>query len=191
MVVIDFMGYARKMPTKKMKLKSFGDLMKCLISKFKSLAETCTRVDIVFDLYRENSIKSHERKRRSTKSCIATSVSHHDQPLPVDIDAFWALSHNKVSFQQFLIKWVLETQDIPNLYLGGANEADETSCIHLNVRSTEQEPLLKRNLEEADDRMFFHISHGVKVGKIHSVAIASPDTDVFVCSLYHCHINAV
>ena len=162
--------------------------MKCLISKFKNLAETCARMDIVFDLYRENSIKAHERNGRSTKVGIATNVSHPDQPLPVDIDAFWSFSHNKVSFQQFFIKWVLETQtDITNLYLGGAHESDEMSCIHLKCGSTEQEPLLKCNLEEADDRMFFHVSHGVKVDKIRSVVIASPDTDVFVCSLYDCH----
>ena len=34
--------------------------------------------------------------------------------------------------------------------------------------------------EEADDRIIFHLSHSVKVGKFKSIAIASPDTDVFV-----------
>ena len=182
MVVIDFMGYANKMPTKKMKLKTFGDLMTCLISKFKNLAETCTRVDIVFNLYHENSINAHERNRQCTKSGITTIVSHSDQPLPIDIDALWSLSQNNVSFQQFSIKWVLETQkNINNLYLGGAHEDDETSCIHLKHGSAEQETLLKCNLEEADDRIFFHVR------KICSVPIAFPDTDILVCSLYHYH----
>ena len=31
----------------------------------------------------------------------------------------------------------------------------------------------------------FHLRHGVKVCKFKSIIIASPDTDVFVCSIHH------
>ena len=31
----------------------------------------------------------------------------------------------------------------------------------------------------------FHVNHAVKVPKYRSVVVASPDTDVFVCSIHH------
>ena len=31
----------------------------------------------------------------------------------------------------------------------------------------------------------FHLNHIVKVAKYHMVAVASPDTDVFVCAIHH------
>ena len=43
----------------------FNDLVKNLGSTFPSVSPTCTRIDIVFDLYKEKSIKSNERDRRS------------------------------------------------------------------------------------------------------------------------------
>ena len=47
------------------------------------------------------------------------------------------------------------------------------------------EPLLKCSHEEADDRILFHLSQGVKIGKFCNVIIDSPDTDVLVSSIYH------
>ena len=98
MVIIDFMGYARKVPTKKLKLKTFSDLAAQLWSTFQGLSRTCIRTDIVFDLYRESSIKGSERKRRSKTAGIYTTVAKGDLPLPVEFDKFWSLSSNKVSF---------------------------------------------------------------------------------------------
>ena len=57
-------------------------------------------MDITFDLYRENSIKSYERYRRSKVKGIATDIYQLDQPLPVKMNKFWPLPVNKVSFQQ-------------------------------------------------------------------------------------------
>ena len=39
--------------------------------------------------------------------------------------------------------------------------------------------------EEADDRIMFHLNDIVKISKFCSIVIASPDTDIFVCSLHH------
>ena len=72
---IDFMGYARKVPV----------LVKNLGSTFRPLSATCTRMDIVFDLSKEKSVKSYERHRRSNGKC---NVSTLDQPLPVEMKKF-------------------------------------------------------------------------------------------------------
>ena len=103
------MGYARKVPVTKLKLKTFHDLVKNLGSTSRSLSATCTRIDIVFDLLKEKSIKSHERNRRSDGKGILTNVCTLDQPLLIEMKKFWALSDNKVSFQQILIKWMKES----------------------------------------------------------------------------------
>ena len=47
------------------------------------------------------------------------------------------------------------------------------------------ETLLECTHEEADDRIFFHANHAIKVGKYSSVVIASPDTDIFVAATHH------
>ena len=151
MVIIDFMGYARKMPTKKLKLKTFSDLAAQLWSTFQGLSRTCIRTDIFFDLYRENSIKG-------------MNETGADQPLPVEFDKFWALSSNKVSFQQFFIIWLTTNcNDNTNIYLGGSHKEDESACMRIEGNSLEIVPILWCSHEEADDRMMFHMSQAVKI----------------------------
>ena len=50
MFPISFMLYARKVPAKKAKMKTFYGLFKHLWSTFKNLLATYSRMDIVFDL---------------------------------------------------------------------------------------------------------------------------------------------
>ena len=57
-LIIDFMGYARKVPVKMQNLKTFLDLVKTW-KTFLSISSSCSRLD-VFDLYQNNSIKGSE-----------------------------------------------------------------------------------------------------------------------------------
>ena len=61
-VIIDFMAYARKVPIKKQDLKTYDDFFISLWSTFSFLFKSCNQVDIVFDVYKENSIKPCERR---------------------------------------------------------------------------------------------------------------------------------
>ena len=63
MIAVDFMAYARKVPVKKLKLKTYEDFAKNLWNTFTALSKDWERMDIVFDLYLSNSIKNHERTR--------------------------------------------------------------------------------------------------------------------------------
>ena len=90
-----------------------------------------------------NSIKSHERSRRSEDKGIPTTVGRLDQPLPVEMKKFCPLSSNKVSFQQIFIKWVTENQpDSRCIYLGGSHKDDETICVRVENRNCTVERLL-------------------------------------------------
>ena len=62
-IIIDFLSFARKFPIKKLNLKTFSDLVANLCSTFNSHSRDCTRIDIVFDLYKDDSIKAGERSR--------------------------------------------------------------------------------------------------------------------------------
>ena len=52
-------------------------------------------------------------------------------------------------------------------------------------KESKKEPLLGRIYEEADDTIMFHLSHDVKVGKLKSIVLASPNTDEFVCCIHN------
>ena len=170
---IDFMGYARKVPVTKLKLKTFHDLVKNLGSTFRPLSATCTSIDIVFDLYKEKSVKSHERHRRSDGKC---NVSTPDQSLPVEMKKFWDLSDNKVSFQQIFIKWIKESQiDHSWVFLVGSHCENETMWIGIVNESCYVEQLLQCSHEEANDRIMFHLNHVVKISNFCSAVIASTE----------------
>ena len=59
-----FMGYARKVPVKTQNLKTFLDLVKTLWKTLLSISSSCSRLDMLFDLCQNNSIKGSERNRR-------------------------------------------------------------------------------------------------------------------------------
>ena len=61
-------------------------------------------MDIVFDLYLEQSITKAKRSRRSKFEPIDTNISSNKQQLPVEMNRFWASSDNKMKFQQAFIE---------------------------------------------------------------------------------------
>ncbi len=156
---------------------------------FSYLSKECNRIDIIFDLYLQQSIKQLERDRRSNHKAINTFINRNDQPLPVDMDSFWASPDNKVRLQQFFIKWlteiILHNQDCKAVYLGGSHVTDLTVCMKLVDGKEHSERLLKCDHEEADDRIMFHVNHAVVVDKFQRVVVASSDTDIFICLVFH------
>ena len=184
-IVFDFMAYSRKVPVKKLNLRTYEDLSKNLWATFQRLSSNSKRIDIVFDIYLDGSIKQQERSRRG-KEHVETTISSFNQTLPVEMDKFWGSSSNKMQLQQVFITWLLETyKDSKPLYLGGANKEDITSCFKIVEGIVTMVPILKCCHEEADDRMFFHINHAIRSEGFKTVIIASPDTDVFINSIHH------
>ena len=186
-IIIDFMAYARKVPIKKQNLKTYNDFFTCLWKTFISLSETCNRVDIVFDVYNEQSIKGSERRRRTKVEGIETIITGFDQPLPVELDRFWP--KNKIALQQLFTQWTLKNVESENfeklLFLGWSHKEGDTMCYSLIIGFVTEEGLLECTHEEAYGRIFFHANHAIKVGRYSSVVIASPDTDIFVAATHH------
>ena len=102
------------------------------------------------------------------------------------MDKFWALDQNKVELQQFFIKWVKHNYTgKKNVYLGGSHPENMNGCLNISGNELSWEPLLSCYHEEADDRLMYHVKHAIESDKIMKVIIASSDTDVLVCSIYH------
>ena len=188
-LILDFMGYVREVPVKKQNLKTYRDFFVSLWNTFKSLGNTCQRIDIVFDLYKEQSIKASERNRRATVAGIETYITNVDQSLPIEMDRFWSVGKNKVAFQRLFIKWMMQDQSRnesnKTIFLGGSHREGDHLCFSVTDGNVSLEHLLECSHEEADDRVLFHASHAVKCGHFKSVAIASPDVDIFVNSTHH------
>ena len=113
MVVIDFMAYARKVVVLMLKLITFGDFVRHLWQSFFYISRGCSRMDIIFNLYIEQSIIEHEREQRNQTDGIKTAINRLDQPLPVDMKRFWSSTTNKVGLKQFFIRWVCQNYKDP------------------------------------------------------------------------------
>ena len=107
----------------------------------------------------------------------------------MEIDRFWSVSKNKTALQQLFTKWVVnkvksEQFDKP-LFLGGSHKENNAMCVSFVNGLVGVEMLLECTHEAADNRICFHANHAIKIGNYRSVAIASPDTDIFVSTLDH------
>lgn len=58
-----------------------------------------SRIDLVFDLYLERSMKDSERQKREEKSPIDLLEIDRKTPLPVEMDRFWPLRRNKAKLE--------------------------------------------------------------------------------------------
>ena len=104
-ILFDFMANARKVPVKIDRVQCFGDFAKYIWDTFTRLLDNSKRIDIVFDLYIDSSIKGNERvRRKQSVQPIITTIYNKDQKLPVTMESFWVSSTSKEQLQLFFIK---------------------------------------------------------------------------------------
>ncbi|CAG2057048.1 unnamed protein product [Timema podura] len=79
---------------------------------------------------------------------------------------------------------LLSPQDEINpIYIGRLGGGGLTNIL-LENDTKEDRSTLQSDLEEADERLLLHVHHAV-ARNVERIVIASSDTDVFVCALYH------
>lgn len=188
-MVIDFMALVRKVPLKKLDppVKTFHDFATTLMSMITNASQNSDEIHVVFDTYREDSIKNTERSRRGrNKEMIVLDVVSPNQNVPVRLENFWSSSTSKTAFQDFFVEWLgANYHGTKLLYLGIFPQAWVVSA-----RGALPFPQLNCTHEEADDRMLFHIQNilSTRSGPT-SITVSTGDTDVFVCLLYHITVN--
>lgn len=141
----------------------------------------------MFDVYCPPSIKGSERRRRSRKSKqIDISITSESQKLPVYMNMFLGSSINKEHFQQFFVKWIKEKYEGSKpIFLGGGSDGHPTLCYRIQNKTINNIVELACTHEEADDRVIFHVNYKVNQREVQSITLASSDTDIFICLLYH------
>ena len=138
-----------------------------------------TRVDVVFDRYREESIKAGTRSRRvGKKRPVRKIIDTPHAPLPCVWANFIALGANKTDLARFLSKSLMAKGDtLPEQYelVTGGGFSNETEA-----RSTRRTGIpLQANHEEADTRLILHSLEAAREG-YERVLVHSRDTDVFL-----------
>ena len=171
------MAYARKVPIRNLKLKTFGEFAEFMYCSFDKMSSKSGRLDIVFDLYLPTCIKSSERSRRQKVDPIEVTISNPLTHIP---------SGNKQRFQQFFINWFITNNKkcIP-VYLGGGHKESLFKCLRIDsTRKIEEDKSL---YEEADSRLVFHITQSVQYSSFNRVSVVTSDTDAFVSLNHHFH----
>ena len=120
--IIDFMAMVRKIPLKKLVpiVKTFNDFAVALTKIIVNAACNSDEIHVVFDTYKEDSIKNAERKRRGkSNEMIVLDLISPNHRVPVKLENFWSSSVSKTAFQAFYVEWLKTNYDgNKSLYLG-------------------------------------------------------------------------
>ena len=183
-LIVDGMAFVQQ---SKVFNTTFGEFAKILLSRITSTGHGASRIDVVFDEYREMSIKNVERHRRSHGQMTYNTIVSTAEIKQLGL--FLSSNDNKNSLIKFIVsQWKNECYRT----MIGDKEflvTEGQKVIHIKGDNVSEEVNLFWNHEEADTRMILHAKHAAYT--FDSVLIASPDTDVFIILLsLHTEIDA-
>lgn len=142
------------------------------------------RIDVVFDVYKETSIKDAERANRSASTGV-----HFKNIQPGHNIQQWrkllGSSSNKASLIKFLVEEWKAPQHKEKLSDKELYVTCEQLCFKITKEQWEEAAELRSSQEEADTRLLLHALHAAESG-YKSVIISAEDTDVMVLSLGMC-----
>lgn len=166
---------------------TYGGVAEMILTKLCKLAKT---VHLVFDTYKEPSIKAYERDSRAGHvECLDIKITGAEQKRPKDFQKALRSSRFKVALMNFLIcEWKRsEYASILGdcqLFVG----LDET-CVSFKTSDGqvhhETAPELFCQHEEADTRIIWHLMYISRSSRDTCVAIRCTDTDILVLLLHH------
>ena len=167
---------------------TFNNLGKTFFKKVLCLGRSCqaTRITLVFDTYRTNSIKAAERVRRGeinkTNFDIKGSRKVHK------FREFLKSITNKQNLLKFLTKYMTENKDLLQndeslIIAGGFEETSERVAMFSREGTTQPLPELYSNHEEADTRIILHLIFESKFSE--QILVKSVDTDVLILLIHY------
>ena len=138
------------------------------------------RVDVVFNVYLDQSIKNAERAKRAS----GTDGVRYQNILPGYKVKSWSkvltVSSNKIEIVKFLVSQWKKEEFRRKLGERTLFVTTQDECWRLQSTTSEQVPELQCNHEEADTRMILRAQHAGGTYVIHS-----DDTDVLILLLGH------
>ena len=159
---------------------TFGQLSNKLLQTILQMSSNANRIDVVFDTYVKNSIKDAERLKRSSSGSVRFQNIKKEHPVK-QWNRFLSIGDNKAEIIAFLVnEW--STNEYFHTNLIPFYVTSKTYCYKLCSEGKVIVDELETVPEEADTRLFLHVSHASQAG-FDKFVIHSPDTDVFIMAL--------
>ena len=170
-------------------VKTFQEYKFHFWSHIKKKTENMNRVDVVFDRYFDNSLKSCTRSKRGSSSVVAFQSN---TPLPKNWHKFLCNSTNKNNLFQYLARPdgdVIHNhgQDVISTSLINSTILNKTCISEVTYFELEQYQSLENTMtmispcdhEEADTRLLLHCLHASQLG-FDNIMISTVDSDIVV-----------
>ena len=174
--IIDAMSIVQKT---KGRHKTFSDLSDAIFRKILAEGSCSNRIDVVFDVYRDQSIKNAERvvQRGSSTATSFKNIQacHQIQQWKLFIKS----SSNKTNLIRFFAKEWKQASYRRRLAGKTMFIGYDEECWNLTESSVQEAIGLRCNHEEADTRLLLHAKNAAEEG-YEAIVIISEDTDVFV-----------
>jgi len=145
----------------------------------------CCRVNVVFDVYREVSIKGSERERRSQAADSKVDDIRAGRKLQ-QWKKFLASSENKTHFINFVTDSWMELDSLRKLGNKVIYITNGDLCRKLTCSLVEAVHDLCSSHEEADTRLLLHASHAAS-NRMHTVVVVADDTAVLILLIAFAH----
>ena len=147
-----------------------------LIEAVVNMSKYAGRIDVVFDVYLENSIKNAERTRRVSGNIQYSRIIGNQRIR--QWHAFLSSATNKTELVKFVVtQWIKHIHSYDKtIYVTSGSD-----CWKLKPTDLVKVPELFTLQEEADTRMFLHCKHASE--EFNNIVIHTPDTDVLVIGL--------
>ena len=161
---------------------SFGEASKSILSAVLREGRVNQRIKVVFDVYKENSIKNADLPKRGSESAMSFGKIASGHRLK-QWKNFLQGGNNKTQLIDFLVEeWsndqcLSEKLERKELFL-----THKDQCTRVTKDSAPDVQDLQSSQEEADTRTLLHAEHCGRSG-LAAASIASPDSDVFILAM--------
>lgn len=182
--IIDGMSVVQKMRGDKLTFEELAEQI--LISVLRTGADS-ERIDVVFDVYQQLSIKGAERSMRGSETGIRfTNI------IPGHKILQWRRLLSCNASKTKLIRFIVGQWKKSNMREKLGEKTMYVTCDDLCFRLTRgdviEEDGLKTSQEEADTRVIFHAKHAAP--HVSSIMMVAEDTDIFLlCLAFHRDID--
>ena len=146
-------------------------------------AGTSPRIDVVFDTYKEQSIKSFERRQQGEdQEEVHQLLNISSSQIVRQWRQFLSKVSNKTSLICFLVDEWTKEEHTTRLQGRKLFATVDDHCYRIMRGVKEEIADLKSTHEEADGRLLLHAYHAAKEG-YEGIVICAADTDVFIMAL--------
>lgn len=160
--------------------RTFNELSDQIFAQMMHASEGSERIDVVFDVYHDQSIKAAERAHRGSEDGVAFTKIMAGHKIH-NWRRLLACTDSKTKLNTFLAENWKEQEKREKLGSRTMFVTCGNICIKLTSEGWQEVDDLKSNQEEADTRIFLHAKHAADYYP--TLIVVTEDTDVFIICL--------